>query len=133
MEWQDKYTLGHDPMDETHKEFIELVNALAGASNEEAVAALKALITHSEAHFAQENHWMEESGFPPIHCHIGEHQRVLASLGSVLKMAEKGNPGLGRVVAGEMPAWFDNHAATMDAALAAHMRHVGYVPAAVMA
>lgn len=133
MEWQDRYELGHGPMDATHREFIDLVNALAAASDADAVAALRALIEHTEVHFAQEGRWMEASEFPPIHCHEGEHQRVLESLNSVLAMAEKGNPGLGRVVAGELPAWFDNHAATMDAALAWHMRNVGYVPEALPA
>ena len=133
MEWQDRYKLGHEPMDATHREFVDLVNTLAQAGDGEAIAALEALIDHTDAHFAQENRWMEESGFPPLHCHVGEHQRVLASLRSVLSMACKGNPGLGRVVAGEMPAWFDNHAATMDAALAWHMRQVNYVPEGIAA
>lgn len=133
MEWQDSYVLGHEPMDETHREFIALVNALAAAPGEDALAALRTLIEHTEAHFAQENRWMEESGFPPIHCHVGEHERVLESLNSVLAMMEKGNSGLGRVVAGEMSPWFDNHAATMDAALAWHMRNVNYVPEAIAA
>ncbi|WP_303786659.1 hemerythrin domain-containing protein [Azovibrio restrictus] len=133
MEWQERYELGHVPMDATHQEFVHLVNALAVAGNEDVVAALKALIVHTEAHFAQEKLWMEASGFPPIHCHVGEHERVLESLGSVLAMAEKGNPGLGRVVAGELQAWFEQHAATMDAALAWHMRQAGYVPEAVPA
>jgi hypothetical protein len=35
-----------------------------------------------------------------------------------------GCPGLIRAVAKEMAAWFENHAATMDAALATHMRRV---------
>jgi hemerythrin len=129
MEWLERYVLGHPPMDDTHCEFVGLVNALAAAGNDEVATALDNLITHSIAHFDQENHWMEESGFPPLHCHVGEHMRVLASLESVRRLVRNGNPGVGRVLAKEMVAWFDNHAATMDAALAAHMRYAGYVPA----
>ncbi|MCX8144812.1 MAG: hemerythrin domain-containing protein [Azovibrio sp.] len=130
MQWQERYELGHAAMDATHREFIDRVNALAGAADDAAVAALQALIAHTEAHFAQENRWMQASAFPPIHCHVGEHERVLAFLRRVLAQAERGHPGLARQVAGELPAWFEQHAATMDAALAWHMRQVGYVPEA---
>jgi hemerythrin-like metal-binding protein len=127
-EWQERYILGHEPMDATHREFITRVKALAESGNETALAELERLIAHTQAHFAQENRWMEESAFPPLHCHVGEHQRVLASMASVLSMAKKSSPALGRKMAVDLPAWFENHAATMDAALAQHMRHVGYVP-----
>lgn len=128
MEWQDRYMLGHAPMDATHQEFVALVNTLAAASDTDAPAALEALYQHTEAHFAQENRWMADCGFPPIECHVGEHERVLAALRQSLAQAQQGNAGVGRVVAGEMPAWFDNHAATMDAALAWYMRQVDYQP-----
>jgi hemerythrin len=133
MEWQERYVLGHQSMDDTHREFIGLVNVLAAAGNVQVPAALEALIVHSVAHFEQENHWMAESGFPPLHCHVGEHMRVLASLESVRRLVQNGNAGVGRVLAKELPAWFDNHAATMDAALAAHMRYANYTPAPLAA
>jgi hemerythrin-like metal-binding protein len=126
MRWEDRYIQDCAPMDETHREFVEQVNALAEA--DDALTALKTLFAHTEAHFAQEDRWMEESGFPPLHCHVGEHKRVLASLQSVIRMVKKGYPGLGKTVARELESWFDNHSATMDAALAWHMRNVDYSP-----
>ena len=126
MNWKERYILGCMPMDDMHKEFIYRVNALAAASDSLALGALEDLFEHSERHFAQENLWMRESGFPPLQCHIDEHARVQASLQSIIQMVKKGNPGLGKIVAREMESWFDHHAATMDTALARHMRHVGY-------
>ncbi|MDR2164114.1 MAG: hemerythrin domain-containing protein [Zoogloeaceae bacterium] len=122
MEWKDRYALGIEAMDATHREFVDLVGALSTVADDAAISRLEALIAHSEAHFEQENRWMKESGFPPIHCHVGEHRRVIASLKSVLFLARRGNPGLARIVAREMATWFENHVATMDAALAAHLR-----------
>jgi hemerythrin len=43
-------------------------------------------------------------------------------------MARRGHPGLIRELAKEMSDWFENHAATMDAALATHLRHVAFAP-----
>lgn len=131
MEWKANYELGHPVMDDTHREYADLVTALATASKETELEQMDHLIEHTVAHFDQENHWMEESGFPPIHCHEGEHNRVLASLKDIRAAIANGAVGTGRVAAGELEAWFASHAATMDAALAWHMRNVGYVPQAV--
>ncbi|MDR2259459.1 MAG: hemerythrin domain-containing protein [Azoarcus sp.] len=128
MKWKESYVLGIAPMDATHQEFVDQVTALAAVADEAAILLMERFIAHTEAHFAQENQWMKASGFPPIHCHVGEHQRVIASLKSVLSMARRGKPGLTREMARDMESWFENHAATMDAALAAHLRHVQQIP-----
>jgi hemerythrin len=131
MHWQEHYTLGYQPMDDMHKEFIERVNALADADDDNkasVLAALEDLLEHANRHFGQEDRWMQESGFPPLRCHTGEHERVCASLHSIIRVVKNGNPCLGKVVARELESWFDNHAATMDTALAQHMRYVGYSP-----
>lgn len=128
MEWKTHYVLGMEAMDRTHREFVDFVSALAGVEDEKAVALLEKFFAHTEAHFAQENHWMIASDFPPIHCHVGEHQRVLEALAQVLEAAKNGNPGLARVVAREMETWFDQHSATMDKALSGHLLRLGLDP-----
>ncbi|MDR0672374.1 MAG: hemerythrin domain-containing protein [Zoogloeaceae bacterium] len=140
MDWKEHYALGHAPMDATHREFVRLVRLLAeteavtqGRENRIAAvaAALETLLRHSQQHFAQEDFWMAGSGFPPFLCHADEHQRVLASLQSVLRMVRNGHAALGRTVARELESWFEQHAATMDTALARHMRQAGYTPLAL--
>jgi hemerythrin-like metal-binding protein len=115
-------------MDATHREFVDQVTVLSTIADGAAVSFLEKFIAHTEAHFEAENQWMKRSAFPPLHCHAGEHQRVIMSLKSVLSMTRRGNPGLARVAAQEMARWFENHAATMDAALAAHMRRTQFAP-----
>ncbi|MCL2022622.1 MAG: hemerythrin domain-containing protein [Betaproteobacteria bacterium] len=126
MEWKESYVQGLPRMDDTHREFVACINRLAAASDEEVVHALEDLLAHTEEHFAQEDRWMEESRFPPIHCHTGEHARVLDSLKQTLAIALQNNPGIGGIIAKELESWFAQHAATMDAALAAHMRRANY-------
>lgn len=130
MEWKESYVLGPAPMDETHREFVNLVTAVAASEGAEKVlCALDALIEHTVEHFAQEQRWMEESGFPPIHCHQGEHERVLQSLND-MRPNVQADPGIARILAKELESWFDLHAATMDDALAFFMRQVSYEPTA---
>lgn len=126
MEWKDSYTLGYPPMDNTHRDFVALISKLAAAESD-ASACLDQLIDHSREHFAQENRWMEECGFPPIYCHTGEHERVLKSLED-MRPTLRTDPGVGRILSKELESWFAQHAATMDDALAYYMRQVNYKP-----
>lgn len=126
IEWNKALELGLARMDETHREFADLCNALGEARDEGLLTALDALITHSAAHFAQENRWMERSGFPPIHVHMGEHERVLRLLREAREEVAAGDLPSGRRLAEGLPAWFRDHAASMDAALAYHIKASGF-------
>ncbi len=46
-----------------------------------------------------------------------------------LKSGETGELGPIRLMADELGQWFANHSQSMDAALALHLRRVGYEPA----
>jgi hemerythrin len=124
MEWTDKLALGLGPMDQTHQEFVDAYNRLLGVSGEDLLAAMDAFIAHSVEHFDQENRWMEKVGFPG--CHKAEHDRVLAVCLDVRKRMERGDAALGRQLIQELPVWFDNHVASMDAALAGYLDSIGF-------
>ena len=86
--------------------------------DDEMLAAVDQFIAHTVAHFEQERVWMESTNFPPKGCHIGEHDRVLAIVQQVRGMVEGGDYAIGRRLAEELVPWFNQHAQTMDAALA---------------
>lgn len=116
--WQDDWTLNHPKMDETHHEFIAEINHMLAVPDAEMLAAVDQFIAHTVAHFDQERDWMESTNFPPKGCHIGEHDRVLAIVQQVRGMVEGGDYAIGRRLAEELVPWFNQHAQTMDAALA---------------
>ncbi len=113
--------LGHAEMDATHEDFAAAVNAMCMAADAELASTLDALIDHCVAHFEQENAWAESIGFPG--CHRNEHERVLGVMRAVRSELDKGDFGLGRRLAEELPVWFRHHAASMDAALAAMLKN----------
>lgn len=114
---------GQALIDTDHGEFIALVNQLDSASNAEFPALFKQLYQHTERHFDSENRLMEESGFPAESEHKGEHQRVLSEFKQFQTRIDKGLIPFGRAFVKErLPQWFALHVATMDAALAAHVR-----------
>lgn len=116
--WDDRYLLGHNPMDDTHREFVDLVHALLTAEDAALPAALEAFARHAEAHFEQENRWMELDGFPARECHVDEHAKVLASVREVQAELAAGNTALCRDLAVALMDWFPGHADYMDSALA---------------
>lgn len=125
--WTRQLENGLEKMDATHREFVDHYNKVAEAlkgDRDAFVAAYDAFVEHTEAHFAQENRWMEAVNFPA--CHRGEHERVLAVLRDIRKRVASGDMFLARRLVDELPQWFDGHTNGMDAALAFHLQSVGY-------
>jgi hypothetical protein len=52
LQWTDAFLLGYEPMDDTHREFVEIVDKLLTCPDAEMAGLLQAFITHAEAHLA---------------------------------------------------------------------------------
>lgn len=112
-------------MDETHREFLGLLNLLAEAKGHDFEKLFLRLFEHTEQHFAREQELMEESGFPAIAEHLDEHKRILGELNQYRRKVTKGATGFARAyVKDRLPEWFRLHLSTMDSALAAHLKQL---------
>lgn len=119
--WTDAYLLGFHPMDDVHREFVDIVDAMLCCTDAELAAHLDAFAKHAESHFAQERDWMEKTGFPATECHVDEHNAVLKSLVQIQPLVAAGNMEIGRSFVAELVRWFPGHADYMDASLAQWM------------
>lgn len=119
--WTDAYLLGYQPMDETHREFVEIVDAMLAADDAGFAALLDRFILHATDHFERERIWMEGSAFPATECHVDEHGAVMHSVKQVKAVVATGNVAEGRRLAAELAKWFPGHADYMDASLAQWM------------
>lgn len=128
MTWDAALMLDQSVMDQTHEEFAALLNRLADASDSDVAAVLDEFIAHTQVHFAQEEQWMEQMAFPPLHCHQGEHQGVLEIAQEVQRRVAAGEVRLVKVLAQATAEWFANHAVTMDAMLATYMKQIDFQP-----
>jgi hemerythrin-like metal-binding protein len=133
IEWTEALNLGVARMDATHREFVDQLNALARAPDEDLLAGLDAFIEHTVEHFAQEERWMQGTSFPPLPCHAEEHAGVLGIMREVRGYVHSGRTDLGRVLVRELAPWFTNHAATMDAMLARFLSANGIDPDSIAA
>jgi hemerythrin len=128
--WTDELATQHPQMDATHREFIEHLDHLHAAREapaDEMLAIYDAVLAHTVEHFAQEDRWMQATGFAPDNCHSLQHSQVLAVLRDVRRqVVEDGRRELVAQLLPELVQWFEGHAQMADAGLAYHIGHVGY-------
>jgi len=126
LSWSDALALDLHEMDETHREFVALLSAAADAPNDRLHEAWAALIEHTDAHFAQEDRWMRQARFASGNCHSTQHKVVLTVMREGLALGAAGRLDVIRQMAHELAIWFPQHAQSMDAALALHLRGIGF-------
>lgn len=122
MPWDERYTLGVAEMDATHRDFVELADALLVAGDDEFPALFAELHEHTRRHFDNEGKLMKSCRFPAIGEHHSEHLRVLGELAHFSRGVAAGRLGMARNYVKGLPEWFATHLATMDSALAACLK-----------
>ncbi len=129
LTWSDDLVMNMDKMDQTHREFVDLLAATELAPEDKLIASFIELIAHTEEHFSGENQWMQDVSFGPGGCHTDEHDMILKVMREALRRGqEDGNLKLVRQLTGELAVWFDGHAKSMDAVLAMFLKEVEYDP-----
>ncbi|MEK7345055.1 MAG: hemerythrin domain-containing protein [Pseudomonadota bacterium] len=128
LQWSDALSLDLPAMDDTHRAFVELLGVACSAPDAQLVHVWQALIDHTDAHFDQEDRWMAQTRFSSTNCHSMQHKVVLDVMREGLAAGQAGDLATVRNMADELGPWFANHAQSMDAALALHLRKTGYDP-----
>ncbi|MFZ3119440.1 MAG: hemerythrin domain-containing protein [Variovorax sp.] len=126
LQWSESLSLELPEMDQTHQEFVALLARVETADDTHLVAAWRALVDHTVDHFGREDDWMRSTGFSSANCHTVQHRVVLEVMCEGLVQGLKGQNAAIRQMARELAVWFVQHAQTMDAALALHLRGVGF-------
>ena len=127
LEWSAALALDLPLMDDTHQEFVDLLAAVEAADDAALVTAWQALVEHTEQHFGQEDAWMSATRFAAGNCHAMQHKVVLQVMrDGAARAAQQGDLQCVRVMAAELALWFPQHAQSIDAALALHLRRVGF-------
>ena len=128
LQWSDALALGLPAMDDTHREFVDLLACVENAADDALMDRWRALVDHTDEHFGREDRWMQETRFSSTNCHSVQHKVVLQVMREGLLPARPGGLDALRALARDLALWFPQHAQTMDAALALHLRGVGYDP-----
>lgn len=126
LEWKPELETGDARMDDTHQEFVSMLNQLLATPQEHQLPLYREFIDHTVDHFAQEERWMLATGFSPENCHASHHATILETMRAVIPHFEHDDPEIITRLAEALVEWFPQHAASMDAGLAMHLKEVGF-------
>ena len=126
VDWSARLLTGDTRMDATHAEFAQLLNQILATPGAEQLPLYQTFMQHTRDHFAQEDRWMQATGFTADNCHTEQHQMVLETMQSVVAHYQSGQTEMLSRMCQALAEWFDGHAASMDAGLAQHLSSVGF-------
>jgi len=126
LNWSPTLSMGDARMDDTHEEFVTMLNQLLATPQNEQLPLYRRFVEHTVAHFAQEERWMLATGFTADNCHASHHATILETLHAVIPHYEQEDPDIITRLAEALVEWFPQHTASMDAGLALHLKEVGF-------
>jgi len=129
LAWSEALSVSMPVMDQTHREFVDLLATVELSEDDTLLAHFDELIEHTQQHFDHEDDWMRATGFAPQNCHSTQHSVVLKVLHEGADAGRQGRLDIVRQMARELALWFPQHAQTMDASLALHLKSMGFDPA----
>ena len=118
LEWSDALALDLPLMDDTHREFVDLLAQVEQADDATVVQRWQELVDHTEHHFGQEDAWMVATRF----ClrQLPHHAAQGGAAGDARRhrAGRAGRPAAHPHHDGLLAQWFPQHAQMMDASLA---------------
>jgi len=126
LNWTPQLETGDARMDHTHEEFVVKLNQLLVTPQDQQLPLYREFLDHTIEHFAQEERWMLATGFSEDNCHASHHATILETMRAVIPHFESEDPEIITRLAEALVEWFPQHAASMDAGLALHLKAVGF-------
>jgi hemerythrin-like metal-binding protein len=122
IEWDEKYRIGNEAIDEEHRDLFGIANRFLKATDiEEKRAAAVELRGYTKEHFRHEEILMHEVGYPLIATHLRLHEDLISKLAAM--EAKILNGELHQVEIEEfINYWFIKHMAAVDAPLVVYVK-----------
>jgi hemerythrin len=122
IEWDEKYRIGNEAIDEEHRELFSIANRFLKATDiEETRAAALELRLYTKEHFRHEEVLMREVGYPLTATHLRLHADLISKLDDIDVKIQNGE--LHQIEIEEfINYWFIKHMAAMDAPLVVYVK-----------
>jgi hemerythrin len=129
MQWQSSLSVGIEPIDNQHKQWIEYYNntveAMASHKNQaQIMKTLSFLMDYTETHFSTEEKYMAGSGYAGLQEHQTKHNELRATLAGLVKDFEEEGVTLklAEAVGTFLGNWLINHIREVDMKFGAHVK-----------
>jgi len=117
----DRLLIGFKPIDDLHKEFQDILDALLDPGEADYGRDLLGLHKHLLRHCAIEEEFMRQEDYPHTDRHRRQHQQLLESVADARRRFDSGDIEGTRRYCADLLDWFGVHAQTEDAELAAFL------------
>ena len=119
MSWVDTYSVGVAEIDQQHKKLIDLINQLDAAmgkgQGKQAVGKILGdLISYCSSHFATEEKFFDQYGYPDADAHKAKHQKMTEKVLSLQQDFQQGKITISHDVMGFLQKWLDKHILSTD-------------------
>lgn len=125
----DQLLIGFKPIDDLHREFQDILDALLDPAEADYATHLLELHRHLLRHCAIEEEFMRQEDYPLIDQHRRAHERLLESVAEARRRYDAGDIEGTRRFCADLLDWFKIHAHREDAELAHFLRGSPAVPA----
>lgn len=126
--WKDELSVGFGKIDEQHKELFRRYNSLLeacreGKGREAIMPVLDFMIEYVTTHFAEEERFMQETGYPQMQDHVKAHRELFRYVSEVHdELQEKGaTVGVITSINHTLFNWLLRHVKQTDAMLGRHL------------
>ena len=132
--WTDSLSVGFDPIDNQHKQLVDMTNKLIQACKDGAVAAdvlfletVDKAVDYAKIHFTTEEKFMTMVRYPALPEHKKEHFQFLFDVVNVLNDVQAGKTTPAEMVK-ILKNWLANHIAKTDMQYAPYLRKLKDLP-----
>ena len=132
--WNDSLSVGFDPIDNQHKQLVDMTNELIQACKDGAVAAdltfmqtVDKAVDYAKVHFATEEKYMNMVHYPELPEHKKQHFQFLFDVVNVLNEVQAGNTTPIQMVR-ILKNWLAQHIAKTDMQYAPYLRKLKDLP-----
>ena len=127
VQFEESHVVGHAAIDDEHRKLMEVTNdlyrAIKGGDDRRVLDRCFAhLKNYTTQHFANENAFMERSGYPQKDAHIRHHDAFIERLAMLYDSYRNGDQGAGMDLLALLGNWWRNHMEEDDMALAEFAR-----------
>jgi len=130
ISWKESYGVNIKEIDEQHKQLVAMINELHDAmvkqqAKEVLGKILDKLINYTATHFATEEKYMQQHGYPGYAEHKAKHDKMTAKVLSLKKEWQAGRATLTIEVSKFLKDWLDKHILGTDQQYAPFLKEKG--------
>lgn len=130
IQWSEKMSVGNATIDQQHKTLIDMINTVydamgRGKGDNVLSETMKKLVQYTKSHFAHEEKYMQQMGYPEFEQHQRIHRELTKKVQDICQKISEGQYYSSVTLGGFLKDWLTSHIMNVD------MKYVAFSKAGV--